>query len=66
MAEKRFSPIDIQKALHGAGYPAKAKDLAALARRNGADDRIVEMIEKSGQEQFDRPSEVQKAIFHSA
>ncbi|GAB2576594.1 hypothetical protein GCM10027168_06880 [Streptomyces capparidis] len=60
--EKGISPIDVQKALHGASYPAKKKDLAELARNNGAGD-VASSIEKSGTDRFDGPNDVQKAVF---
>ncbi|MFI6934125.1 DUF2795 domain-containing protein [Streptomyces sp. NPDC050287] len=57
------SPIDLQKALKGADYPASRDDLVSLARNNGADDKIVDKLSHSGKRQFDGPNEVQKAVF---
>lgn len=61
MAE--ISPIDLQKALKGADYPASSDDLVSLAKSNGADDAVVERISRSGAKQFDGPNDVQKAVF---
>lgn len=59
---KDFSPIEVQKSLHGASYPTKSKDLADLARRNGASSKLADKIEK-GADHYDGPNDVQKAVF---
>ncbi|MEU5523377.1 DUF2795 domain-containing protein [Streptomyces sp. NPDC093250] len=61
MAE--ISPIDVQKALKGADYPASRDDLVKLAKKNGADDTLVQKLEHSGSKKFDGPNDVQKAVF---
>ncbi|MEU7426287.1 DUF2795 domain-containing protein [Streptomyces sp. NPDC040750] len=58
-----LSPIDLQKALKGADYPASRDDLVSLAKRNGADEHVVQMISQAGTDRFDGPDEVQKALF---
>ncbi|MGW5333928.1 DUF2795 domain-containing protein [Streptomyces bauhiniae] len=58
-----ISPIDLQKALKGADYPASRDDLVSLARKNGADDKVVEKLENCGVDRFDGPNDVQKAVF---
>ncbi|MGW0364745.1 DUF2795 domain-containing protein [Streptomyces sp. NPDC002990] len=58
-----ISPIDVQKALKGADYPASREDLVSLAKNNGADEQIVEKLSRSGSKKFDGPNEVQKAVF---
>ncbi|MEU6894798.1 DUF2795 domain-containing protein [Streptomyces sp. NPDC046557] len=63
MAE--VSPIDVQKALKGAHYPASADDLASLAKSNGADNTVVEKLQGSGSKRYDGPDDVQKAVFGS-
>ncbi|CAL9352486.1 hypothetical protein SUDANB176_00505 [Streptomyces sp. enrichment culture] len=57
------SPIDLQKALKGAEYPASRDDLVSLARDNGADDNLVEKLAHAGTQRFDGPNDVQKAVF---
>ncbi|MFH9130016.1 DUF2795 domain-containing protein [Streptomyces griseoaurantiacus] len=57
------SPIDLQKALKGADYPASRDDLVELARNNGADDALVDKLSNSGVSEFDGPNKVQKAVF---
>ncbi|TQJ90899.1 DUF2795 domain-containing protein [Streptomyces sp. SLBN-31] len=58
-----ISPIDMQKALKGANYPASRDDLVALAKQNGAENDLIEKLSSSGAEQFDGPNDVQKAVF---
>ncbi|WTC20546.1 DUF2795 domain-containing protein [Streptomyces cellulosae] len=58
-----LSPIDLQKALKGADYPAAKDDLVSVARSNGADDGLVNKLSETGTKRFDGPNEVQKAVF---
>ncbi|MDX3526820.1 DUF2795 domain-containing protein [Streptomyces sp. ID05-39B] len=58
-----MSPIDVQKALKGADYPASRDDLVSLARSNGADEKVVDKLSHAGTKKFDGPNDVQKAIF---
>ncbi|MFD6949922.1 hypothetical protein A6A08_08855 [Nocardiopsis sp. TSRI0078] len=58
-----INPIELQKALKGADYPADRDDLASLARDNGADGDLVERISNAKTERFDGPDDVQKAVF---
>ncbi|MER7485813.1 DUF2795 domain-containing protein [Streptomyces sp. NPDC126497] len=58
-----LSPIDLQKALKGADYPAGRDDLVSVAKDNGADDSLVEKLAQTGAQRFDGPNEVQKAVF---
>lgn len=58
------NPIELQKALKGADYPATGDDLARLARDNGADDRLVERLESLDGD-YDGPDAVSKAVTSS-
>ncbi|MGW3555022.1 DUF2795 domain-containing protein [Streptomyces griseoincarnatus] len=58
-----LSPIDLQKALKGADYPAAKDDLVSVARSNGADDGLLKKLSETGTKRFDGPDEVQKAVF---
>ncbi|AEW97889.1 MULTISPECIES: DUF2795 domain-containing protein [Streptomycetaceae] len=64
MAEKseKFNPIDVQKALKGASYPESREDLAKLAKKNGADDHLVDALRHLPHERFDGPNEVNKDL----
>ncbi|MEU2578600.1 DUF2795 domain-containing protein [Streptomyces anulatus] len=61
-----ISPIDLQKALKGAEYPAGRDDLVALAEGNGAADALVSKLRDTSADQFDGPAEVQKVVFDNA
>ena len=55
-------PIEIQKALKGASYPASKADLVALAEENGAPEEVIQALQASDAEQFDGPDAVQRAV----
>jgi Protein of unknown function (DUF2795) len=55
-------PIDVQKALTGADYPASKSDLVALAQRNGAPEEVIQVLQAADAEQFDGPDAVQRAL----
>jgi hypothetical protein len=55
-----FQVTEVQKALKGAGYPMDGKALSELARKNGADDDLVEAL-KSLRE-VDGPNGVMKEL----
>ncbi|WP_228973219.1 DUF2795 domain-containing protein [Streptomyces sp. DH12] len=57
------NPIDVQKALKGADYPASRDDLVSLARGNEAGDDVVQALQEAGQDRYDGPDDVQRAIF---
>ncbi|WEH39891.1 DUF2795 domain-containing protein [Streptomyces sp. AM 2-1-1] len=58
-----ISPIDLQKALKGAEYPASRDDLVSRARDNGAEETLVTKLGDAPADRFDGPNEVQKAVF---
>ncbi|MEV8593735.1 DUF2795 domain-containing protein [Streptomyces sp. NPDC052013] len=58
------NPIDLQKALSGADYPADKKSLVERARKNKADDAIVSRLDSMKEGTYDGPNEVQKAVFN--
>ncbi|MFF8641158.1 DUF2795 domain-containing protein [Streptomyces sp. NPDC015345] len=58
-----ISPIDLQKALKGAQYPASRDDLVELARGNSADGSLVDKLSGAPTDRFDGPDDVQKAVF---
>ncbi|MER5992840.1 MULTISPECIES: DUF2795 domain-containing protein [Streptomyces] len=60
-----ISPIDLQKALKGAEYPASRDDLVTLAKDNGADDTLVKKLVDAPADEFDGPNDVQKAVFEN-
>ena len=56
------NPIELQKHLKGADYPASREDLVSTAESNGAPQEIVDAIRNSGKDTFDGPSAVQQAV----
>jgi hypothetical protein len=56
------NPIELQKHLKGASYPAGKDDLVATAERNGAPREIVDALRNAAQDRFDGPDQVQKAL----
>ncbi|MDT3398153.1 DUF2795 domain-containing protein [Streptomyces sp. B1866] len=60
-----ISPIDAQKALKGAGYPATKDDLVKLAKQNKADKKVVDTIAHLRRDRFDGPNDVEKDLFGS-
>jgi hypothetical protein len=61
MAE--INPIELQKALKGASYPTDREHLTELAKKNGADQQLVEKISHLRERQFDGPDKVERAVF---
>jgi len=57
------NPIDVQKALSGANYPCSKQDLIGHAKNNGADDEIVNSLNKLPDGEISGPDQVQKAVF---
>ncbi|MFV8131902.1 DUF2795 domain-containing protein [Streptomyces syringium] len=57
------NPIELQKALKGAPYPADREKLVAVAKKNKAGSDMVEKISHLGQKSFESPADVQKAVF---
>lgn len=58
----KVNPIQLQKALKGVKYPAHKGDLEKAAQANGADDNIRSALKSLKDEQFNRPSDVSKAL----
>jgi hypothetical protein len=57
------SPIELQKALKGAEYPTDRKHLVEVAKKNHADNSLIDKLSHAGTDRFDGPNEVQKAVF---
>ena len=59
----RISPIELQKALKGADYPADRDSLVQCAKANKAPTHLVDVLADLSRDDFDGPNEVQKAVF---
>jgi hypothetical protein len=57
----RFQVTDVQRHLKGADYPMNGQELAELARRNGADESLVEAL-RSIDTQVDGPNAVMEHL----
>jgi hypothetical protein len=57
-----INPIDLQKHLKGASYPASKDDLVSVAEGNDAPDEIVDAIRSAPEDTFDSPADVQAAL----
>ncbi len=55
-----FQVTEVQKALKGAHYPLDGGQLADLARRNGADDDLVDALR--GLREVEGPNGVMKSL----
>ena len=56
-----FQVTEVQKALKGADYPASGKELSQLAKKNGADDELVQELAGIDRE-VDGPNGVMKEL----
>jgi hypothetical protein len=60
-----FNPIDVQRHLKGADYPANGRELASTAESNGAPGEVVEELRNLGEEEFSGPDKVMAALKRS-
>ncbi len=58
----RTSAADLAHSFKGAKFPMSKKDLAALARKNGAAAEVVQSIEDLQEDKFDSVTQVEKAF----
>ena len=55
------SPANVQNYLEGARYPSRKQDLVSTARKNGAPQEVIDVLEKLPADEFGGPQEVMKA-----
>jgi hypothetical protein len=55
-------PIELQRHLKGAEYPAAKDELVALAESNDAPADVLEALRDAGADEFEGPDDVQAAI----
>jgi hypothetical protein len=60
-----FNPVDVQKHLKGADYPASGEQLAQTAQGNDAPDDLVDKLRSLGNEEFSGPDKVMAALKRS-
>ncbi len=56
------NPIQLQKFLSGVDYPARKQDLIDRARQQGADDNVVQTLERLPRDDFNSPNDVSEAF----
>ncbi len=57
-----INPIQLQKALHGADYPASKQDLIAVAESNDADQEVLGFLNDIPDREYGGPNGVTKEI----
>ncbi len=58
----KANPIEIQKDLKGVDYPATKEDLLEHAKKNGADKNVQQLLEQIPDQEYAKPTDVNKAI----
>lgn len=59
---KGINPVEVQKFLRGASYPAAKDELINHARKAGADEGLLSILERLPGERFETPADVSEAI----
>ena len=57
-----INPIEVQKHLSGADYPATKDEVVATAESNGAPQEIIEALQQMDAMDFEGPDDVQAAV----
>ncbi len=58
----RVNPIQVQKYLKGVDYPCSKQELVNTAKREGADDNVIQTLERMPMDRFNSPNDVAQAI----
>ncbi|RPI25549.1 MAG: DUF2795 domain-containing protein [Acidobacteria bacterium] len=58
----KVNPIQLQKYLKGINYPATQKDILDTARKNKADDNILDTLGQLPDREYKNPAEISKEI----
>lgn len=58
----KVNPIDVQKHLKGIDYPVTKEDLLKHAKKNGADETLMSLLQELPEDQYEKPTDVNKAI----
>ncbi|MFL5777476.1 MAG: DUF2795 domain-containing protein [Chloroflexota bacterium] len=56
------NPVQVQKFLSNVDYPADKRELVETARARGADENVLETLQKLPDEQYETPADVSEAI----
>ena len=61
MARRGGMTTEIQQALKGMDYPASKQELMQQAKKNNANQNVMQAIENLPEQKFNSPTDVQKA-----
>jgi hypothetical protein len=56
------NPIQVQKFLGGLDYPVSKDTIVETAKKNGADEDVLEALERIPDREYDAPPAISKAI----
>lgn len=56
------NPMQIQEYLKGVDYPCSKEDLIETAKSEGADENVIQTLQRIPMEEFNSPKEVSEAI----
>lgn len=58
----KVNPIEVQKHLKGIDYPVNKENLIKHAEQNGADEELRSRLEELPEDEYETPTDVNKAI----
>ncbi|MDV2991397.1 MAG: hypothetical protein N4J56_001051 [Chroococcidiopsis sp. SAG 2025] len=58
----KVNPIQLQKHLKGMEYPASKQDIVDYAKQQGADNNAIAVLEQLPEEEYETPTDVNKAV----
>jgi hypothetical protein len=58
----KVNPIELQKNLKGVDYPVSKEDLVNHAKQQGADENILSVLEQLPSQEYEAPTDVNKAV----
>ena len=56
------NPIQMQKFLAGVDYPARKDELVSHAQSHGADEKVLDLLKRMPDREYDGPNAVSKAF----
>ncbi len=64
--DRKITPVELQKFLKGVDYPAHRDDLIEHAQMQGADERILQVLEDLPDREYDSPVAVTEEVSDSS
>ncbi|HXM54440.1 MAG TPA: DUF2795 domain-containing protein [Candidatus Dormibacteraeota bacterium] len=62
MSENKVNPVQLQKFLGGIDYPASKDDVIDRARERGADQAVMDTLQRLPMDRFNSPNDVSEAV----